>query len=122
MDKINAARDAANRLLARKMLPTGTNLPMDVETVAQAVLNDDVARADLAAEVTDWRGESEEWRNLVDSLFHGEESPMFARGRLVYPACVDCGRDGEDISDIEHEDGCVVGPLYHKLLATRPGE
>jgi hypothetical protein len=68
---------------------------------------------------TDLAGEIEKWRNLVGDLFHGEESPMLVeRGdRLV---CVDCG--GAIREDIEHEDGCTVGPLYRKLLASRQVE
>jgi hypothetical protein len=36
---MSTSAEAAERLLARTMSPTGTNLPMDIETVARAVLD-----------------------------------------------------------------------------------
>ena len=66
----------------------------------------------IKAKAETFEAEARGWRNLVADLFTGEECPMWLeRGGTL--ACIDCGvRCTEDVSDIEHEDGCVVGPLY----------
>ena len=80
---------------------------------------EELAAATARAEQAEQRAAALE--DAAINLFECEESPMFMYGGET-PACVDCGvACTEDVSDIQHEDGCAAGDLYRLSVLAASG-
>ncbi len=115
-------------LLARLDVLTAERDVLRVERdIARRVEQESSAAADAwQAEAVKVRGERDALAarlaallHLLDEFFHGEESPAFLE-RSGGRVCIDCGVTArEDVSDIDHENGCTVGAMYAALAGSR---
>ena len=125
---LNEALDWAFALAGRIDALTAERDVLRVERdIARRVEQESSAAADAwQAEAVKVRGERDALAarlaallHLLDEFFHGEESPAFLE-RSGGRVCIDCGVTArEDVSDIDHENGCTVGAMYAALAGSR---